>query len=77
MSKRQVIMLLGVWVMAFLFLGFPAYIDEILSVIVGLSVVIIAYNMNIDNCSASDRENNSNNDLPFVDHRKDSINNPS
>ena len=37
-------MIIGVWVMALLFLGFPSSWDKILYVITGLIIVIMAYN---------------------------------
>lgn len=42
MSKRQVLMILGVWVMIFLFLGLPAVWDKLLSLGVGLVIILIA-----------------------------------
>lgn len=45
MSKRQLLCLLGVWVMIFLFLGFRSDWDNIIAVITGLAIVIVAYNL--------------------------------
>ena len=43
MSKRQMIILLGVWVAAFLFLGFPSSWDKVLAVASGLLIIMFAY----------------------------------
>jgi len=43
MSKRQLLCLLGVWVMIFLFLGFPTAWHRVIAVISGLGVIALAY----------------------------------
>jgi hypothetical protein len=43
MSKYQWISLLGVWVMVFLFLGFPAPWDKGVAIASGLLIIAIAY----------------------------------
>jgi MFS-type transporter involved in bile tolerance (Atg22 family) len=43
MSKRQFLMLIGVWVAIFLFLGFPLVWHKIIGVISGLAIIAIAY----------------------------------
>ena len=45
MSKRQLLCLLGVWVMIFLFLGLPSTWHRAIAVITGLLVIIVAYNL--------------------------------
>lgn len=45
MSKRQVIMFLGVIVIFLPFLGFPTNWDTIISVLVGILIIGIAYKM--------------------------------
>jgi hypothetical protein len=42
MSKRQFLIILGVWVMIYLFLGFPPEYDKTFSLIVGILIIIIA-----------------------------------
>ena len=42
MSKKQLLIILGVWMMVFLFLGFPSYLDKILSLITGILVILVA-----------------------------------
>ncbi|MDE2188594.1 MAG: hypothetical protein KGJ35_02605 [Patescibacteria group bacterium] len=43
MSQRQWIVLSGVWVMVFLFLGIPATWEKILAILTGLFIIVIAY----------------------------------
>ncbi len=43
MSKRQFLIILGVWVMVFLFLGFPPEWDKIFGLVVGVLIIIIAF----------------------------------
>ncbi len=45
MSKRQLLCLLGIWVILFLFLGVPSLWHKIISVISGLIIVFVAYNL--------------------------------
>ncbi len=45
MSKRQWLCIMGVWVMIFLFLGFPIGWHKIILVISGLIIIAIAYNL--------------------------------
>lgn len=43
MSKRQLLCLLGIWIMIFLFLGFPSSWHRIIAVVSGLLVIVNAY----------------------------------
>jgi len=43
MSQRQILAILGVWVIVFLFLGFPVGWDTWISVITGLLIILVAY----------------------------------
>lgn len=45
MSKKQFLMVLGVWVMVFLFLGVPILWHKIIALISGLLITAIAYSM--------------------------------
>jgi hypothetical protein len=45
MSKRQVIILLSIWTMVFLFLGFPFFWDKIIAVFTGLCIVLLAISL--------------------------------
>ncbi len=42
MSKRQLLIVLGVWTIIFLFLGFPPVWDKIFALIVGILIIVIA-----------------------------------
>ena len=45
MSKRQWLCVLGVWVMIFLFLGFPSIWHKVIALVSGLIIIAIAYNI--------------------------------
>lgn len=66
MSKQQILMLLGVWVIVFLFLGFPQEIDKILALLTGIVIVITSYLTR-----PNPPKNKS--DIPFVEHKTDDI----
>lgn len=55
MSKRQLLTLIGVWVMIFLFLGIPPLWHKILAVVTGLAVIAIAYSLPAPDSSAASR----------------------
>jgi hypothetical protein len=42
MSKRQLLIILGVWMMLFLFLGFPSSWDKVFALISGIIIVVIS-----------------------------------
>lgn len=45
MSKRQVLMVLGIWVMVFLFLGVPSMWHKILAILTGLIIVLVTISL--------------------------------
>jgi hypothetical protein len=57
MSKRQWLSILGVWVMVFLFLGFPSYSHEVIALITGIIIIAISYNLPAENKNIA--QNNS------------------
>ena len=73
MSKRQFIMLFGVWTALFLFLGFPSAWDRILAVVTGLLIIIIAYRIPPQvKCCSDDCECEEKKDVPFIEHKTES-----
>ena len=56
MSKRQLLCVIGVWVMIFLFLGFPSMWHKIIAVLSGLAIIIISYNLPPDIPKTGDKE---------------------
>jgi len=58
MSKRQLLCLLGVWVIIFLFLGLPYPWHEVIAVISGLIIILISYNLPHEKKTGSFAENN-------------------
>lgn len=64
MSKRQWLCILGIWIAAFLFLGFPTSWDKIISLISGLIIVLISYNL------PQEEKNISSDNSVFVDSEK-------
>jgi len=43
MSQRQWIVIIGVWVMVFLFLGFPSSWEKVFAILTGLLIIFLAY----------------------------------
>jgi cell division protein FtsW (lipid II flippase) len=43
MSQRQWIVIIGVWVMVFLFLGFPSSWEKAFAILTGLVIILFAY----------------------------------
>jgi len=43
MSQRQWVVLIGVWVIVFLFLGFPSSWEKVLAIATGLLIISMAY----------------------------------
>ena len=62
-------MILGVWIVIFLFLGFPSSWDRVFALISGLLIVIIAYRLK------SETSTRSLGNMPYVEHKSDTINN--
>lgn len=56
-------MVIGIWVAALLFLGFPSFWDKILAVATGIALIIIGYSLKGEGCHLSGQ-------VPFVEHRK-------
>ncbi len=82
MSKRQIIILLGLLIILLPFLGFNSRWDTVISVIVGILIIYLASSIQPQNLSKKDSINKSQSfsnstdtqesqDLPFVDHRTD------
>jgi hypothetical protein len=64
MSKRQWMMLFGVWVMVFPFLGFPPEWDTIITVVSGFFILIGAYRLR-ELSTVSKPESQ----VPYIEHR--------
>ncbi len=65
MSKRQWLCLMGVWVMVFLFLGFPIEWHKIILAVSGLIIIAIAYNLPQEQSNAVNSSNST-----FVENNK-------
>ena len=66
MSKRQVLMLLGLLTMILLFLGFPSSWEKAIAVIIGALVIFISYR---SSSPAMKKEEHPN--VPFIEHRSE------
>jgi hypothetical protein len=68
MSKRQILILLGVWFGVFLFLGLPESWHTTIAALSGLLLIVVAYSLKSEpvNMSASDNSN-----VPYVEHKAD------
>lgn len=63
MSKRQFLIILGVWVIAFLFLGFPSSWDKVFALLTGLLIITIAFKFKpLEKVVPADR-------VPYVEHK--------
>jgi hypothetical protein len=67
MSKRQWLCLMGVWVMVFLFLGFPIGWHKIILAVSGLIIIAIAYNLPQEQSNVVNSSNST-----FVENNKNS-----
>ena len=63
MSKKQILILLGVWIILFTFLGFPEFWDKIIALITGILIVTISYFL------PSKQEDTTTANLPFVEYK--------
>lgn len=64
MSKRQLLILLGIWVMIFTFLGFPPAWKQVFAVASGALIVTIAIASRPKERTISEKKQ-----VPFVEHR--------
>jgi len=62
-------MIVGVWIMIFLFLGFTLNVKKALAVITGLVVVVGAYRMKSEESSSTAK----NSSIPFVEHKSEPV----
>jgi flagellar biosynthesis component FlhA len=67
MSKRQTLMVLGFLVISLLHLGFPASWDKIISALIGVIIIFIAFHLKSD----SQRTKK----YSFVEHKNTEVNN--
>jgi hypothetical protein len=65
MSKRQVLILIGVWIIVLPFLGFPEWLKTIFFAITGLYIAIIGYTIKLQAKISNGSE------IPFVEHKND------
>ena len=63
MSKRQLLIIIGIWIAAFLFLGFPSGLDKILAIATGAVIIIIAYKLEHEAYPSTSA------DVPYVEHK--------
>jgi hypothetical protein len=61
MSQRQWIVIIGVWVMVFLFIGFPSSWEKAFAILTGLVIIVFAYRIRF-------KENSSANSSSFTDN---------
>ncbi len=65
MSKRQLLCVLGVWVMALLFLGIPSSFHKILAILTGLAIIFISYNLSPEERVDDENEKES----PYIENK--------
>ncbi len=64
MSKRQWLILFGLWIILFPFLGFPSEWNKIFAVATGILICFAAYRSNPEVSIASGKEDR----VPYVEH---------
>jgi len=64
MSKRQGLMLIGIWVLILAAPGFPPSWQTILLLVTGLGLIVFGYRMKPSEGSAEKK------DLPFTDYKR-------
>jgi hypothetical protein len=72
MSKRQLLILLGIWVMVFTFLGFPPAWKQVFAVAAGALIVTIAVAT-----KPKEKVQVNKNSVSFVEHRSMDMKAPS
>ncbi len=72
MSKRQLLILLGIWVMVFTFLGFPPAWKQVFAVATGAIIVTIAVAT-----KSREKAQISKNSVPFMEHKSMDMRPPS
>ena len=65
MSRRQLFIILGVWIIVFLFLGIPSTWDKIFAILTGLIIVVSAVRMK------TSKKIVSNSMMPYVEHKSE------
>ena len=67
MSKRQILIMLGLWIMAFLFLGFPSGWDKAFALLSGLALIAVAYSLRPEGKQAPAEK------IPYAEHRNQPV----
>lgn len=70
MSKRQMIMLLGFFIIILPFLGFDSFVKTTISIIIGLLCIFIAYNIKsniVQEVNVQGVNDNKSKDFPYVE----------
>lgn len=63
MSKKQLLIVLGIWVMIFLFINFPSTMDKILALVTGLLIIVIAFKLRSESTPPLKKN------IPYVEHK--------
>ncbi len=65
MSKRQILILIGIWIIVLPFLGFPGNWQRILFVITGVYLLALSYSLRLEGAQTNSDE------ISFVDHKNE------
>lgn len=65
MSKRTVLILVGAWIIFFLFLGFPAAYDKVFAIVIGAIVLIIGLKERVASKVITEQTA-----TPYVEHKQ-------
>lgn len=64
MSKKQIIIIISIFIMLFLFLGFPDFWDKMIAIFSGLLIIYLTYGL-----PKQEKPPVMNEQLPFIDHK--------
>lgn len=65
-------MILGIWVIVFLFLGFPSTWDKILAILSGFFIIVISYRMT----PPPETKKESGQNMPYVESKSEHVKEP-
>jgi hypothetical protein len=72
MSKRQISIIGALWIIIFLFLGFPAWLDKIIAVVTGVVMLGLVYSLRIDTTFQTKKASPQATDTrqaPYIEHK--------
>jgi hypothetical protein len=69
MSKRQILILIGTWIIILPFLGFPEWLKTSFFAITGIYLTIIGYTIKLSSNRLNGSNRSNQGEVPFVEHK--------